>query len=141
MREFIKIYKDILLHEKKSNVMYKICCQRLQCELREINKKTRIAEHRNKNSMEYNHTFGHNWPPIGRGSRSIGKMLQFWMRNLTERDWCQRCYTSGDRYVASTCRLGEASQGLFSNCTDYRYWTINIKALLFQLISIHSSLH
>ncbi|EGI66619.1 hypothetical protein G5I_04861 [Acromyrmex echinatior] len=54
-------------------------------------------------------------------------MLQFLMRNpSTERDWCQRCYTSGDRHVASTCR--QTWRGFprptFQLQIDYKYRSV-----------------
>ena len=64
-------------------------------------------------SVEHNHTFGHNWPPIGRG-------LQIRLGNiaiLDEEPQYRKILVSEMlhiRHVASTCRFGGASQGLLS---------------------------
>jgi len=80
LREFIKVQKVFLPHEKKSNVVYKICCKDYDANYR-VNKKTAEDENswaQESYSMEHNHTFGHNWWLIGRGPRVwLGKCCNF----------------------------------------------------------------
>ena len=120
LRKFIKVHKDPLPHEKKSNV-YKIYCK--DCDASYVKQtgrqlKTRIVKHRN-HSVEYgsyDHTFGHKWPPIGRGSWvRLRKHCNLRNSNI-ERDWCRTCYTSGDKHVAQPAdEFGGVSQDLLSN--------------------------
>ncbi|NEV48944.1 hypothetical protein EUZ93_00085 [Wolbachia pipientis] len=69
LRKFIKLHKDPLPHDMKSNILYKICCK--ECDASYVGQterqlKSRITEHRSY--IRWNTTTRSVIPPVRRGS-------------------------------------------------------------------------
>ena len=106
--------------------------QRLRCELHQTNRKTAEDENswaQESYSVKHNHTFSHNWSPIGRDTSSIGKILQFliWETPLQKEIGVRDVHIRRQTWPQPVDRLAGFPRLLLFNCTRI----INIGVLLY----------